>query len=125
MVFSKPAANLTSKYVATVYHSDTYKVILDIETGLFSQRMAHVLTILQRKLKEGKIAARWNRRIAALTHNRPPREVTEKGGCFSVNVARISTAISSFWLSKREDQEEGIPSGGLVHPRTRAGGGAR
>ena len=71
MVFSKPAANLTSKYVATVYHSDTYKVILDIETGLFSQSMAHVLTILQRKLKEGKIAARWNRRIAALTQNRP------------------------------------------------------
>ena len=69
MVFSKPAANLTSKYVATVYH---YKVILDIETGLFSQRMAHVLTILQRKLKEGKIAARRNRRIAALTQKRPP-----------------------------------------------------
>lgn len=39
----------------TIYNSDTYEKIQDLETGLFSQSTAYVYAILQRELKEGKI----------------------------------------------------------------------
>ena len=38
-----------------VYNSDTYKKILDLETGLFSQSTAYVYEILSRELTEGRI----------------------------------------------------------------------
>ena len=41
----------------SVYNSDTYEKILDLETGLFFQSTAYVYSILQRELKEGKIIA--------------------------------------------------------------------
>lgn len=41
----------------TVYNSDTYTKVLDLETGLFSQSTAYVYSILQRELREGKIVA--------------------------------------------------------------------
>ncbi len=52
--------------------------------------MPPVLTILQCKLKEGKIAARRNRRIAALTQKRPPERT------LLVNVARIPRKAAHF-----------------------------
>ena len=39
----------------TIYNSDTYKKILDQETGLFSQSTPYVYGILERELREGKI----------------------------------------------------------------------
>ncbi|MBQ8070180.1 MAG: hypothetical protein IJ202_04975 [Bacteroidales bacterium] len=39
----------------TVYNSDTYEKVLDLETGLFAQSTAYVYSIFQRELKEGKI----------------------------------------------------------------------
>lgn len=44
-----------SSALDTVYNSDTYEKILDLETGLFSQSTAYVYAILQREFKEGKI----------------------------------------------------------------------
>lgn len=41
----------------SVYNSDTYEKILDLETGLFFQSTAYVYSILQRELTEGKIIA--------------------------------------------------------------------
>ena len=39
----------------TVYNSDTYEKVLDLETGLFAQSTAYVYSIFQRELKEGKL----------------------------------------------------------------------
>ncbi len=41
----------------TVYNSDTYGKVLDLETGLFSQSTAYVYSILERELKVGRIVA--------------------------------------------------------------------
>ena len=41
----------------SVYNSDTYEKILELETGLFFQSTAYVYSILQRELREGKIIA--------------------------------------------------------------------
>ena len=42
----------------TVYNSDTFEKIQDLETGLFSQSTPYVYAILQRELKYGKITER-------------------------------------------------------------------
>ena len=46
-----------NKALDTVYNSDTYTKVLDLETGLFFQSTAYVYSILQREMKEGKITA--------------------------------------------------------------------
>ena len=46
-----------SNALDTVYNSDTYGKIQDLETGLFAQSTAYVYGILERELKEGKIGA--------------------------------------------------------------------
>lgn len=46
-----------SEALDTIYNSDTYEKVLDLETGLFAQSTAYVYCILERELKEGKIKA--------------------------------------------------------------------
>lgn len=46
-----------SEALDTVYNSDTYTKIVDLETGLFSQSTVYVYSILKREIKEGKIVA--------------------------------------------------------------------
>ena len=49
-----------SEALETVYNSDTYEKILDLETGLFSESTSFAYSILQRELREGRIQAREN-----------------------------------------------------------------